>query len=151
MDMTLSSRHARRFGLGGAVIAAALALAGCTNPYDPSQRALGGAAIGAGAGAALSAASGGSAASGALVGGAIGAIGGALTTPHPPPPPGYYRDGSGYRSGDYRDRSDDDRYRRDRRDGYDHRQGDYPQNGYYGQGGGGYYDQNGGYSSPYGR
>ena len=37
----------------------ALSLAGCTNPYDPGQRALGGAAIGAGAGAAIGAAAGG--------------------------------------------------------------------------------------------
>jgi hypothetical protein len=34
------------FGVG-------LALSACTNPYDPGQRALGGGAIGAGAGAAI--------------------------------------------------------------------------------------------------
>ena len=47
-----------------AAVALLLGLAAC-NPYDPAQRALGGAAIGAGAGAA--------------------------TTPPPPPPPPPYR------------------------------------------------------------
>ncbi len=58
-----------------------LSLAAC-NPYDPGQRALGGAAIGAGGGALLGAAVGGNPATGALIGGAVGAIGGAATTPH---------------------------------------------------------------------
>lgn len=64
----------------------ALAISGCTNPYDPGQRALGGAAIGAGTGAAIGALAGGGrgAAAGALIGGAVGAIGGAVTTPPPP-------------------------------------------------------------------
>src|SRR5689334_12720027 len=61
--------------------------------YDPGQRALGGAAIGAGTGAAIGAAAGGGtgAAIGAATGGALGAITGAATTPPPPqyPPPGY--------------------------------------------------------------
>ncbi len=67
--------------------AAAVGLAAC-NPYDPGQRALGGAAIGAGAGAAIGAAAGGGpgAATGALIGGGVGAIGGVVTTPQPPPP-----------------------------------------------------------------
>jgi hypothetical protein len=56
-----------------------LALASCTNPYDPAQRAVGGGLIGAGAGAAI----------GAAAGGALGAVTGVVTTP-PPPPPGYY-------------------------------------------------------------
>lgn len=66
-----------------------LALASCTNPYDPGQRALGGAAIGAGTGAAIGGIAGGGtgAAIGAATGGAVGAITGAATTP---PPPGYY-------------------------------------------------------------
>jgi hypothetical protein len=66
-----------------------LALASCTNPYDPGQRAVGGGLIGAGAGAALGGAVGGGtgAAIGAATGGAVGAITGAATTP---PPPGYY-------------------------------------------------------------
>ena len=72
----------------------ATSLAACTNPYDPTQRALGGAAIGAGSGAALGAIAGGGrgAAIGALAGGALGAVGGAVTTPSPPPqqPPAYY-------------------------------------------------------------
>jgi hypothetical protein len=60
-------------------------LAACTDPYSPGQRALGGAAIGAGSGALLGAAAGGGqgAAIGALVGGAAGAAVGAATTPHP--------------------------------------------------------------------
>jgi len=72
-----------------------LGLAACTNPYDPGQRAVGGALLGAGAGAAIGAAAGGGtgAAIGAASGGALGAITGAATTPPPPPPPppGYYR------------------------------------------------------------
>ena len=54
-----------------------LALAACSNPYDPGQRALGGAAIGAGAGAAIGGLAGGwhGAAIGALAGGAVGAHG----------------------------------------------------------------------------
>lgn len=61
--------------------------AACTNPYDPGQRALGGAAIGAGSGAAIGAAIAGGhgAALGALSGGALGAITGVITTPPPPP------------------------------------------------------------------
>jgi hypothetical protein len=76
-------------------LVAATPLAGCTNPYDPGQRALGGAAIGAGGGALVGGALGGGsgAVAGALLGGAAGAVTGAATTPRPPrrPPPGYYR------------------------------------------------------------
>jgi hypothetical protein len=70
-------------------------LAGCTNPYDPGQRAVGGGLLGAGAGAAIGGAVGGGhgAALGAAIGGATGAVTGAATTPPPPPPPGY---GPGY-------------------------------------------------------
>lgn len=70
-------------------------LAGCTNPYDPTQRAVGGGLLGAGAGAAIGGIAGGGkgAAIGALAGGALGAVGGAATTPAPPPPPAY---GYGY-------------------------------------------------------
>ncbi len=56
-------------------LAAAFTLGGCTG----FQRTLGGAAIGAGAGAAVSGASGGDVGTGALVGGAIGAGAGALS------------------------------------------------------------------------
>ncbi len=86
-----------------AAFGALLALSACTNPYDPVQRTVGGAAIGAGGAAALGGAVGGwnGAGIGALAGGAIGAVTGALTTPHPPPAyyspsraasyaPGYY-------------------------------------------------------------
>ena len=82
----------KRSSLTAAVIAAAaLGLTACTNPYDPGQRALGGAAIGAGSGAAIGAIAGGGhgAAVGALAGGAVGAVAGAATTPPPPPRPYY--------------------------------------------------------------
>lgn len=79
----------------------ALSLAACTDPYNPGQRALGGGALGAGAGALIGGAAGGGsgALTGAVIGGAVGALGGAATTPQrpsyerrpPPPPSGYYR------------------------------------------------------------
>ena len=81
-------------------LGAVLCLSACTNPYDPGQRAAGGALIGAGTGAAIGGLAGGGrgALTGALVGGAVGAAGGVATTPQPPPyregydpPPGYYR------------------------------------------------------------
>ena len=65
-------------------VALVLGLAACTDPYDPGQRALGGAAIGAGTGALIGGATGGNAGTGALIGAGIGAIGGAATTPPPP-------------------------------------------------------------------
>jgi hypothetical protein len=76
----------------------ATALGGCTNPYDPGQRAVGGGLIGAGTGAAIGGLAGGGsgAAAGALIGGAVGAIGGAATTPTPPPPAPYYAPPAGY-------------------------------------------------------
>ena len=68
---------------------ALLALAACTDPYDPGQRAVAGGLIGAGTGAAIGGIAGGGsgAVTGALIGGAVGAVGGAVTTP--PPPRGY--------------------------------------------------------------
>ena len=77
------------------VVSASLALSGCTNPYSPGQRAIGGGLLGAGGGAVIGAIAGGGngAAIGALAGGALGAAGGAATTPNPPPrarPRGYY-------------------------------------------------------------
>jgi hypothetical protein len=73
-------------------LGALLSLTACTNPYDPGQRAVGGALLGAGAGAALGGIAGGGrgAATGALIGGAVGATTGVATTPQPAPPPGYY-------------------------------------------------------------
>lgn len=69
-------------------LVALMGLTACTDPYDPGQRAVGGGLLGAGAGAALGGIAGGGrgAAIGALAGGAIGAVGGAATTPRPPPP-----------------------------------------------------------------
>jgi hypothetical protein len=88
----------RNMRLAAAFGAAALALAACSNPYDPGQRAVGGGLLGAGAGAAIGGLAGGGkgAAIGALGGGALGAAGGAVTTPTPPQqtyystPPAYY-------------------------------------------------------------
>ena len=79
-------------------LAAGLGLTACTNPYDPGQRALGGAAIGAGTGAAIGGIAGGGrgAAIGAVTGGALGAVTGAATTPTPPPPAYYGGPGYGY-------------------------------------------------------
>ena len=74
----------RRFITPGAfAFGLILGLSGCTNPYDPGQRAVGG----AGTGAAIGAAAGGGAgaATGAAIGGAVGAVTGAVTTPPPPP------------------------------------------------------------------
>jgi len=57
---------------GGVAAGLIMALAGCTNPYDPAQRAVGGGLLGAGAGAAIGGAVGGGhgAALGAAIGGA---------------------------------------------------------------------------------
>jgi hypothetical protein len=90
MEIAEANKMTKRWILScGLAAGMGLALAGCTNPYDPGQRALGGAAIGAGSGAALGGAVGGwnGAALGAAVGGAVGAITGVATTPPPPPPP----------------------------------------------------------------
>lgn len=66
-----------------AALAALLTAGACSNPYSPTQRAVGGGLIGAGAGAAIGGIAGGGqgAAIGALTGGAVGAATGALTTP----------------------------------------------------------------------
>lgn len=70
---------------------AALALAGCANPYSPGQRAAGGGLIGAGAGAALSTLVGGNPLTGALIGGGVGALAGYATTPPQPEYHSHYR------------------------------------------------------------
>lgn len=67
-----------------AALLVVLALAGCANPYDPGQRAAGGALIGAGAGAGISAITGGNPLLGAVIGGGVGALGGYATTPERP-------------------------------------------------------------------
>ena len=76
------------------VAASAGLLGGCANTYDPGQRALGGGAIGAGAGALIGGLAGGGtgALTGALIGGAVGAVGGVATTPTPRSPPPVYQD-----------------------------------------------------------
>ena len=68
-----------------AAVTLALGLGACTNPNDPGQRALGGAAIGAGSGALIGglAGGGGGAAIGAAAGAGTGAVVGAATTPPP--------------------------------------------------------------------
>ena len=77
------------------IIVAVALLAGCSNPYDPGQRALGGGLIGGAGGAAIGGLAGGG--TGALIGGGVGAAGGALagaaTTPEPRR--GMYSSGSG--------------------------------------------------------
>ncbi|MFL1461154.1 cell envelope biogenesis protein OmpA [Roseococcus sp. DSY-14] len=77
--------------------ALALGTAACTNPYDPGQRALGGAALGAGGGALIGGLAGGGsgAAIGAVAGGLGGAAVGAATTPSAP---AYSSRRRGYRS-----------------------------------------------------
>ena len=76
-----------------AVALGTLGVAGCSNPYDPGQRALGGGLIGGAGGAAIGGLAGGG--TGALIGGGIGAAGGALagaaTTPEPRYGYGYSR------------------------------------------------------------
>src|ERR1700757_4724573 len=90
----------RMIAPGIIAVALVFGLAGCTNPYDPGQRAVGGGLLGAGAGAAIGGAVGGGhgAALGAAVGGATGAVTGAASTPPPPPPAGAYNQGYGYPS-----------------------------------------------------
>ena len=66
-----------------AFAALVLTATACSNPYDPTQRAIGGGLIGAGGGAAVGGLAGGGsgAALGAVVGGLGGATIGAATTP----------------------------------------------------------------------
>ncbi len=74
--------HFRRLAFVGATVTMA-ALGGCSDPYSPGQRTVGGGLIGAGAGAAIGGLAGGGsgAAIGALTGGAVGAGTGYATTP----------------------------------------------------------------------
>ncbi len=84
----------RKFTVGVVLAGLGLGLAGCTNPYSPGQRAVGGGLLGAGAGAGIGALAGGGkgAAIGGLTGGALGAGTGYITTPQRPAPRGeYYR------------------------------------------------------------
>jgi hypothetical protein len=55
----LKEKMMKRLIAPGFVAALVLGLAGCTNPYDPGQRAVGGGLLGAGAGAAIGGAVGG--------------------------------------------------------------------------------------------
>ena len=72
----------KAFALHVALVAV-LATGACTNPYDPGQRAAGGALLGAGSGAALGALAGGGrgAAIGAIAGGLVGGAAGVASTP----------------------------------------------------------------------
>jgi hypothetical protein len=69
-----------------AALAIAMAVAGCTDPYDPGQRAVGGGLLGAAGGAGIGALAGGGkgALIGGLAGGALGAGTGYITTPQRP-------------------------------------------------------------------
>jgi YMGG-like Gly-zipper len=69
----------------GAAVLMLSALAGCTNPNDPGQRAASGALIGAGSGAAIGAIAGGPV--GAAIGAGVGAVAGAATGYATTPPP----------------------------------------------------------------
>jgi hypothetical protein len=69
-----------------ATLGLAIGLGACSDPYDPGQRAVGGAAIGGLTGAGIGALAGGGkgALIGGLAGGALGAGAGAATTPQRP-------------------------------------------------------------------
>lgn len=71
-------------------------LAGCSNPYSPGERALGGGLIGGAGGAAIGGLAGGG--KGALIGGGVGAAGGAAVGAATTPQPTYrrYSSGGGY-------------------------------------------------------
>ena len=75
-------------------------LVGCSDPYSPGQRAVGGGLIGGGTGAAVGGLAGGG--KGALIGGGLGAAGGAAvgaaTTPRSPGYGPTYSSGGGYNS-----------------------------------------------------
>ena len=88
-----------RFRVAAVLALVGVTAAGCTDPYSPGQRALGGGAIGAGAGALLGGVAGGEggALTGAVIGGAVGALGGAATTPERPREPTYEAPPSQYR------------------------------------------------------
>jgi len=68
------------------VLSLGIGLVGCSDPYSPGQRAVGGGLIGGAGGAAIGGLAGGG--KGALIGGGVGAAGGALagaaTTPSRP-------------------------------------------------------------------
>ena len=84
----------RRITAGAVLVSLGLGLGGCTNPYSPGQRTVGGGLIGAGAGAGIGALAGGGkgAAIGGLTGAALGAGTGYITTPQRPATQGgYYR------------------------------------------------------------
>jgi hypothetical protein len=80
--MNKMMKSLRMLALGGL----ALTATACSNPYDPTQRAIGGGLIGAGGGAAIGGLAGGGtgAAIGAVAGGLGGAAIGAATTPTAP-------------------------------------------------------------------
>ena len=73
-----------------------LGLVGCSNPYSPGERALGGGLIGGAGGAAVGGLAGGG--KGALIGGGVGAAGGAAVGAATTPRPTYrsYSSGGGY-------------------------------------------------------
>jgi hypothetical protein len=74
---------------------AVLLAAGCTNPYDPTQRAVGGGLIGAGTGAVIGGLATGRT-GGALAGAAIGGAGGAIIGASTAPRTRYVERGYGY-------------------------------------------------------
>ena len=83
----------RKITVGVVLVSLGMGLGGCSTPYSPGQRAVGGGLIGAGAGAGIGALAGGGkgAAIGGLTGAALGAGTGYVTTPQRPSQSGYYR------------------------------------------------------------
>ena len=79
------------------LILSLLGLVGCSDPYSPGQRAVGGGLLGGAGGAAIGGLAGGG--KGALIGGGAGALGGAAVGAATTPQPTYQTTSPGYRSG----------------------------------------------------
>ena len=81
------------------LILSLLGLVGCSDPYSPGQRAVGGGLIGGAGGAAVGGLAGGG--KGALIGGGAGALGGAAVGAATTPQPTYRSNSASYGAGDY--------------------------------------------------
>jgi hypothetical protein len=79
------------------LILSLIGLVGCSDPYSPGQRAVGGGLIGGAGGAAIGGLAGGG--KGALIGGGAGALGGAAVGAATTPQPTYQTISPGYHSG----------------------------------------------------
>ena len=76
------------------LILSLLGLVGCSDPYSPGQRAVGGGLLGGAGGAAIGGLAGGG--KGALIGGGAGALGGAAVGAATTPTPSYQTTSPGY-------------------------------------------------------